>query len=288
MPRPTQHPYEVRVAREIADWEVAEPTALAKLGRAITRPGEWAVERFVPQQFQQAAGDALFKLLTSANEAIHLTVPETPVLDKALKLGHRLEGTADLRGHDLRLSDDLAKLMSQPHVTATALTGAGFGMGGMALLALDLPSLFAMNLRMIQSTARCYGYDLADPVERHYALQLFEASSGDTARKMALLQELQYVRTMIARAALEQAAENSGLAAALMALRKMASRVGWTLSERKLLQIVPLVGAGVGAAFNYQFSRQVQTAAQMGYRKRFLADKYPELYPMPESASAEV
>jgi hypothetical protein len=50
------------------------------------------------------------------------------------------------------------------------------------------------------------------------------------------------------------------------------------LTKAKLAQIIPVLGAGIGAGFNAYYTSNVCDAAFYLYRERFLAQKYgPEI-----------
>ncbi|MBB3263870.1 DNA-binding transcriptional regulator YhcF (GntR family) [Azospirillum sp. OGB3] len=61
--------------------------------------------------------------------------------------------------------------------------------------------------------------------------------------------------------------------AALVALRSLAKQLGINLTKRKALQAIPIIGAGVGAAVNGSYIRDVGWAARRAYQERWLADK---------------
>ncbi|MEO7994883.1 MAG: EcsC family protein [bacterium] len=270
-------PYETTIYRDITHWENQGPTMFTRVGRLASAPAEWIAGTLLPPKIRDMAGETLARLLTHTNDAIHRTTDIGPIFIRAQKHGHRIIEPGHLRTYHMPLSDDLAQFFARRHVNTTMITGGLAGLGGFALAAIDIPMLFSVNLRMIQHVAVSYGYDLSDPVERHFALQLFQAAAGDPKTKIGLLQELVLVRRALQEATLAEMAGSSAVATGLVGLRKMAAQVGIELTEKKMLAMVPIIGAGIGAGFNYLFTKQVATAATMGYRKRFLQEKYPGL-----------
>jgi hypothetical protein len=59
---------------------------------------------------------------------------------------------------------------------------------------------------------------------------------------------------------------------AIAALRQFARSLGIQVTKRKALQMVPVVGAVVGASFNATFVNDVGRAAYMSYRRRWIAE----------------
>jgi len=270
--------YEQRAWHDIATWERRGPSLATKLGRLAAAPAEIATNLLVPRRIQDLIGESLGSMLTTANEAVHKTVRPERLMQRLAERGHQLESHMQLRQHHLPLSDDIGIHESRRHITVTTISGAATGLGGIMLLAADVPALFAVNLRMVQSIALGYGYDLADPAERHYALHLFRIAAGDPRTRIGLSQELAVVRGALTRSALDEIATASAIATGMQTLRRMAAKVGIEIAERKLLAMVPIIGAGIGAGFNYLFTNEVAAAARMGYRKRWLMEKYPEYY----------
>lgn len=272
------NPYEHSTWQAIERWERSGPSMSTRLGRLAAKPAEWATDLLVPKQLQEVAGEALYQLLSATNQAVHKTIPPERVVRQIRELGHPIDSHRELRGRDLTLSDTFARQQMQQHLTAATISGAATGLGGILLLAADIPALFATNLRMVQSIAVGYGYDLEDEAERHFALHLFRAAAGDPRTKIGLMQELMVVRSALARSALNEIARSSVMAASLVSLRKLAQKVGIEVVERKLVGFVPVLGAGIGAGFNFLFTREVARASVMGYRKRWLMEKYPAEY----------
>jgi EcsC protein family len=61
--------------------------------------------------------------------------------------------------------------------------------------------------------------------------------------------------------------------AAIIALRDIARQLGLNLTKRKMLQVVPFLGAGIGAAVNWKFMDDVAWAARRAYQERWLQDR---------------
>ena len=64
-----------------------------------------------------------------------------------------------------------------------------------------------------------------------------------------------------------------GREAAIVALRNLARRLGVNLTKRKMLQAVPVVGGGIGAAVNGKFMDDIAWAARRAYPERWLRDR---------------
>ncbi|MCG3152890.1 MAG: hypothetical protein GEEBNDBF_02195 [bacterium] len=278
--------YEHQVWEEIQAWERGGASLATRLGRIAAKPAEIATNILVPRQVQDLVGESLAGLLTHTNNAVHQTIRPERLLERLAREGLLFDSHVALRSHALPLSDQLSYREARRHLLVTTLSGAATGLGGVALLAADVPALFATNLRMVQSMALGYGYDLADPSERLFALHLFRIAAGDPRTRIGLMQELAVVRGALTREALNEIATSSAIGGSLQALRNVARKVGIEIAERKLATMVPIIGAGIGAGFNYLFTQEVAIAARMGYRKRWLMENYPNAF-LPEPVASE-
>lgn len=55
-------------------------------------------------------------------------------------------------------------------------------------------------------------------------------------------------------------------------IKKLAKQLGINLTKRKAMQLIPVVGAGIGAAVNASYMRDVIWSARRTYQKRWIAD----------------
>jgi hypothetical protein len=107
---------------------------------------------------------------------------------------------------------------------------------------------------------------------------LRSGSTGDIKAKLEFLIGLKQIEQILLRVAWKRM--NAALAsreisrhAALAAIRQFAKSLGIQITKRKALQMVPVVGALVGASFNETFVNDVGRAAYMTYRRRWIAER---------------
>ncbi|MFD1423333.1 EcsC family protein [Laceyella tengchongensis] len=147
--------------------------------------------------------------------------------------------------------------------TAT-VEGAGTGMGGLLLGLADFPMLLSIKMKFLFDAASLYGFDVKDYRERLYILHIFQLafSSGEvrivTFHKMKNWHET--IRAYPSHADyLKQ-----------LDWQKFQQTYRDHIDLAKVLQLVPGLGAVVGAAANYQFLDELGRAAMNAYRMRLL------------------
>jgi len=166
------------------------------------------------------------------------------------------------------------------HKLLVALSGAAGGSFGVAALTIELPVSTTIMLRSIADIARSTGEDITDNEVKLACLEVFALSDSSQTGDGS---ETGYyaIRTLLARSLSEAAAHigSKGLAkegapAVVKLLHSIALRFSVPISEKILLQSVPVVGAMGGASVNLLFIRYFQEIAQAHFAMRQLEKKY--------------
>ena len=154
----------------------------------------------------------------------------------------------------------------------TTAQGAAAGFAGLAGILPDVLGLVALNLRAAGEYATYCGYDVMQPSERLYALQILHVVSlpPDTKREAALVP----VSSVSHSIAQQQTVQTIEQAAVSGSIRGIAKALGTRLTKVKLAQLLPMAGAFVGGGFNGYYTTRVCNAAFHLYRERLLIEKY--------------
>jgi hypothetical protein len=154
------------------------------------------------------------------------------------------------------------------HKLLATLSGATGGFFGIVALPIELPISTAIMLRSIADIARSEGEDLSSRETRDACIQVFALGGRSTSDDAA---ETGYfaVRAILARTvgeAAEFVAEKGiiqeGAPVLVRMLATFASRSSVTVSEKALLQAVPVIGSAGGAAINLLFIAHFQKMAR--------------------------
>lgn len=265
--------YERRALREIQRWK--EPK-MGWFGATVRRvnatlhsatdlirkvPGvDWTIDNVV-------AG-----LLRVTNEIVQDSVWTDGVYTDYHAAGHAVSAPTDIHRLDLEHVDSVMYGLDAKYRGVAAAEGAATGYAGAAGILPDVVALVAINLRAAGEYATYCGFDLSDPTERFFALQVLNAVSQPTdAAKQAALVPVIRVSHAIARQQTLQTIEQVTLT---QAIRNAARALGIQLTRRKLAQVVPVAGAVVGSGFNAYYTSKVCDAAFFLYRERLLMAKY--------------
>ena len=137
------------------------------------------------------------------------------------------------------------------------IEGAGTGAAGLLAGLADFPLLLSIKMKFLFEAAAVYGYDIKNYAERIFILQVFQlAFSGQNVRKETL--------------DLIENWEERKESLADLDWREFQQEYRDTIDFVKMLQLVPGIGAVVGALANYNLLDQLGETAKNCYRLRWL------------------
>lgn len=259
-------PHESFQAEGIRKWKEEQPSTVSALFGAFTKPVVWLSGRVVPVRVMNA-------LVEGANSLGSHLADEKDIL-RAGKVSS-IEG---LRKKSLRLCDRLADSVRVRALAAASVEGAATGAAGLPGLLADIPFLITFSFRTIHKTGLCYGYRCGGEEDRDFVLGVLSAAGANTvSEKYSALLALRSVRVMIARQTLAAMAEKAAMRsvskeAAIVGANNLARQLGINLTRRKVLQVIPAIGAVVGGCLNGWFLKDVCQAARRAYQERWLID----------------
>ena len=141
------------------------------------------------------------------------------------------------------------------------MEGGITGAGGILLGLADFPILLGIKLKLLFEIASLYGYNVGDYKERVYLLHIFElAFSSHQHRKNVYLKMVDW--------------DNKS-----KALPEDIHQFDWRNFQQeyrdyidlaKMAQLVPVIGAPVGAVVNYRLIKKLGITAMNAYRMRLL------------------
>lgn len=271
---PDMNDYERKAIEEVESY-FKHPVegALGRISRALFKPVELLTERIVPDALLETAGDAIEGALKGITSLSDKTVTTGQVLTEARRLGVAASTVSDLKAHDLQPLDQLSRAVASQNSLIALMEGAGCGLGGAALLAADIPLLFGIAFRVVRLIGCAYGVDPSFPHEKIIAFKIFELAAGGTRDRYGSLLELEALQDDLDGLDASERAEKAVVLSGLIASREAVKQITIMLMRRKLLQLIPIAGAAVGAGFNYLFVSDVAECARQVYRRRFLAEK---------------
>jgi hypothetical protein len=164
----------------------------------------------------------------------------------------RLEGSLELR-------EAIVLERINFYKKTAAAEGGITGAGGILLGLADFPLLLGIKIKLLFEIAPIYGFDVQDYKERLFLLNVFQLAfcSHETRRQTFLHMQ-------------DWAAKAAGLPADIKQLdwRTLQQEYRDYIDLAKMAQLVPVIGAPVGAVANYHLIKKLGTTAMNAYRMR--------------------
>lgn len=261
----TNSDYENRQIELIKDWENQVPGVVAKGVGLLAKPAAWLVQKVVPQSAIKAA-------LNAANSAGKKLADESDVLRDG-----NVQTIEEMRTKSLEIADRLANEVHNWAIGVATAEGGAAGVTGVAGIAVDIPTVLTLALRTIHKIGLCYGYRADTKEEQDFVLSILSAAGSNTQQeKTEALLALKTIEVLVQKQTWKEierrAGQQAGKEMAIIAIKNLCKQLGINLTKRKALQVIPGVGAAVGAAVNADFLRDVGYAARRIYQKRWLEE----------------
>jgi len=176
-----------------------------------------------------------------------------------------------VRQAPLDAMDRTADALTESRANIATAQGATTGFGGLFTLAIDIPAVLGLSLKVLQEMALCYGYDPQEKREREFIVKCLQFASSDIVGKKAVLDDLDRMA-----AAGSGQGDDGGERAAMSQLqgwREVIAGYRDNFGWKKLFQLVPIAGMVFGAYINRSTLKEVAEAGKMLYRKRRIMER---------------
>ncbi len=227
------------------------PPDLAAWRAAITKP---------PGPLSGLARKAQVKINQIIPEKVHAAITAAMEgMTKAILTGADFATGSPLHGLSLNERRAKAAAAIDGWKKTASVEGGISGAGGFLLAAADFPLLIAIKIKLLFEIATLYGHDGTALDERLYILHIFELAFSDAphrARVLASMDDWDARR-----------AERPGSLEAFD-WRAFQQQYRDHIDLAKLAQLLPVVGAPVGAIVNWRLVEHLGATAVMAYRMR--------------------
>lgn len=245
--------YEHKVQREVSNWEqqmFKTPGWLEKTSKTISN----RINHLIPPK--------VLSIITTTIRSIVRTALFGAEYTPSRKVQRTLE---------LESADQEAKELFALYQKIAVAEGAGTGAGGIIFSMVDFPALIAIKMKFLFELAHVYGYDTKHFSERVFILKVFQMTFSGPESRAKLLYSIKHWH-------IEKEQWNSDA--------EYSRNMDWetfqieyrdSMDFRKMLQMVPGIGAIAGAWANYSILEELREFAMSAYRLRRLHDDFEVL-----------
>jgi hypothetical protein len=232
--------YEQESLQELKRWQkqmVQKPSVMNRLAARVQKK----VNGWIPEKVHKAITATIKQMVKGVLFGARITTGET---------GHH---------QHLELREAIVKERINFYRNTAAAEGGITGAGGILLGLADFPLLLGIKLKLLFEIASIYGYSVKDYKERVYILYIFQIAFSSQEHRAEIYQKIVNWET-------EQ-----------KKLPEDINDFNWRTFQQeyrdyidlaKMAQLVPVIGAPVGAIANYQLIKKLGRTAMNAYRMR--------------------
>lgn len=234
--------YRKKVMIELAFWK-HKITKKQPLGAVWAKNVQARLNDLIPEKLHQVITFTIEKMVKSVLFGATYTSPPP-----------RAYGSFQLCEAYVRKSIDTYR-------KTASVEGAVTGAGGILMGVADFPVLLAIKVKMLFDIAATYGYDVRQYKERLFLLTVFQLAFSSHKHRAAV-----YNRLRDWNAYAESLPDDIDS----FDWRTFQLEYRDYIDLAKMAQLIPVIGAAVGAVVNYRLVQQLGTTAMNCYRMRML------------------
>ena len=216
-----------------------------------------------PSRLNQFARRVQIRLNALLPERVHQAITAAiRQMVRGVLFGSRHTTSQPLAAASLAQRETVARNQIRNYRTMATAEGAVTGAGGFLLGLVDFPLLLGLKIKLLFDLAAAYGYDVHDYTERLYLLHVFQLAFSSQHTRNLTYQRL------------------ADWDAYRLSLPLNPEEFDWRTFQQeyrdyidlaKMAQLVPVIGAAVGAIANYKLIEQLGETAMNCYRMRHFA-----------------
>ncbi|WP_409291742.1 EcsC family protein [Peribacillus sp. SCS-37] len=231
--------YERQIILELHKWEMKMETRSGLLNR-ISKKAQTKMNSYIPEKAHKIITDSIKSMVKATLAGSDWTTRAKP------------QG-----GLTLQEKDELVKVALIKYRKTALLEGAGTGAAGFAAGLADFPLLLAIKMKFLFEAVSLYGFNVKDYEERLFILHVFQLAFSSDEKKREMFSIISNWEKK----------------------RHELKEVDWRVFQQeyrdyidfvKMLQMVPGIGAVVGAYANYNLLDHLGETVMNSCRHRLL------------------
>ncbi len=234
--------YEVQIAKELQDWQQKmqrQPSVTGRLAAVV----QGRINKIIPQKVHDAITAAIKNMVRAVLFGATYTTAK-PLTDTTPEARETL------------VQDKIGR-----YKKTGAAEGGLTGAGGFFTSLADFPLLLGIKIKMLFDIASLYGFDVKDYRERLYMLYIFQLAFSSGKERAKVYKQIADWKDTVNN------------------LPDDIHEFDWQTFQQqyrdyidlaKLAQLIPFIGAAVGAIANYKLIQKLGFTAMQAYRLRIL------------------
>jgi hypothetical protein len=218
-----------------------------------------------PSLVNKLAKNLQTKLNSYIPERLHQAITATiKQMVRAVLFGSELTTRQPLPFTSLELAESQVRDRINFYRKTAAAEGGITGAGGILLGIADFPLLLGLKLKLLFEIAALYGYSADDYRERVYLLHIFQLAFSSQEQRQQVYQQLENW---------EEQKQHLPADINQFDWRTFQQEYRDYIDLAKMAQLIPIIGAPIGAVVNYRLINKLGDTAMNAYRMRWLEEK---------------
>jgi hypothetical protein len=233
--------YEQVMVRELQEWQrkmMRKPGIFNQLSKSM----QDKVNSWIPEKVHRAITASIKQMIRGVLFGAKWTTRDKKTL------------------RSLEESDHLVEEKIRIYRNAAVAEGAVTGAGGFWLGLADFPLLIAIKIKLLFEIAAAYGYSVNDYKERVYILHIFQLAFSSAKHRRHVFTTMQNW---------DERSKSLPEDINQFDWRNFQQEYRDYIDLAKLAQLIPVIGAPVGAVVNYKLIRKLGVTAKMAYHMRW-------------------
>jgi hypothetical protein len=233
--------------------------------------GRWPfalLDKVTPKFIQTKMGTVIDEVGSYIQTGGQYLIKEDDILKKFISMENPADSDHislnDVKHFPLSKMDEVANDIRNLRVQLATYQGATTGIGGFFTLAIDIPLLLGISLKVLQEIALCYGYNPTDKAERIFIVKCLQFTSSDIVGKKSILESL---------SSFHYEKQNLQMISQLEGWREVLYTYRDNFAWKKLFQVIPIIGIIFGALLNRSTVGDIAETGMMLYRKRLILER---------------
>lgn len=231
--------YEEQAYEDIRAWK-RKILQKPKMVQRLTKQAQVKINEMIPNKVHEMVTAAIKNFVKMTLSGSQLTTRNNQAVDTSLEDRDKL----------------LADKLSIYRKTAV-IEGAGTGAAGLLVGMADFPLLLSIKMKFLFEAANVYGFDTNQLEERVFILQVFQLAFSSAKKRQETMEIIENW-------------EERKTALLELDWREFQQEYRDHIDFVKMLQLVPGIGAVIGAYANYNLLDQLGETAKNCYRMRWL------------------
>lgn len=233
--------YEQLAYAELSAWQI-KMRKQPSIGSRVAKYAQTKINNVIPEKVHQGITFAIEKMV------------------KGVLFGSRYLSSAPLQGASLEVREALVRKKIEAYRNTASAEGAITGAGGILMGFADFPAFLTIKIKLLFEVAALYGYQVKDYKERLFILHIFQLAFSSQKGRNEVVELV---------ADWKNYSQNLSEDVDDFDWRKFQLEYRDFIDLAKMAQLVPVIGAGVGAIANYKLVNLLGDTAMNCYRLRY-------------------